>query len=77
MTLDRVHVQLTRAAPGEKQLVIPAGTRFMQMGPERVAYRTLRPATFGFWRRLRWRVRCWWAKAELPQTVSVRVERIG
>lgn len=77
MTLDRVRVQLTRAAPNERQLTIPAGTRFTQMHPEQAAYRTLRPATFGFWRRLWWRVRCWWTGRELPQTVSIKVERVG
>lgn len=77
MTLDRVRVQLTCTEPRERQLTIPAGTRFTQMNPEQAEYRTRRKATFGFWRRVWWRIRCWWAGQELPQTVSVRVERIG
>jgi hypothetical protein len=86
MTLDRIRIQLTST---RDRVVVPAGTRFTQLGGIYVdgagrrheagsmEYRTKRAATFGFWRRLWWRLRCLVARRQLPQSIRIPVERIG
>lgn len=89
LSKNRIKVEFTCIDTANARVVLPKGTRFTQSSGCRYwkgvrilqaddqQYRTLRVGTFGFWRRLLWRWRCWRAGEKLPQTVSIPIERVG